>query len=143
MTRIFLINTEAAIYREGKWLVGIRSKNESQAPGLLSFVGGTVEHSDASTDTIESALAREAKEEADVEIKVERFVNSTSFVSNKGNHVINVVFLCSILSGEPHVTDPEEFDELLWLTTEEISTHSKAPQWLQNSIKKANSIVNS
>ena len=62
MAKYFVINTEAAIYKDEKWLVGVRSKKESEAPGLLSFVGGTVDESDtANVDTLEYALIREVK----------------------------------------------------------------------------------
>ena len=58
MSKKFVINTEAAIYKDGKWLVGVRAKNENEAPELLSFVGGTVEYCDSSADTLESAIIR-------------------------------------------------------------------------------------
>lgn len=137
MSEKFFINTEAAIYKDGKWLVGIRSKNENEAPGLLSFVGGTVEHGDANTNTLESAVIREVDEEIGVKVRVLDFVNDTSFVSKKGNHVINVVFLCTIEFGEPKISDTEEVKELLWLTTEEILNYPNVPRWLCESIQKA------
>jgi len=83
MSKKFVINTEAAIYKDGKWLVGVRAKNENEAPELLSFVGGTVEYCDASADTLESAIIREVDEEIGVRVRVLDFVNDTSFVSKK------------------------------------------------------------
>ena len=142
MSNHFVINTEAAIYKDGKWLVGVRSKNENEAPGLLSFVGGTVEHSDADTDTLESAVVREVGEEIGIKIKVLDFVNNTSFVSKRGNRVINVVFLCAIESGEPKISDTQEIEDLLWLTTEEILNYANVPQWLCESLKRADFLVN-
>lgn len=142
MTKYFVINTEAAIFMNGKWLVGVRSKQESEAPGLLAFVGGTVDESDmASTDTLENALAREVEEEVGIKVKVADFVNNTSFTSKKGNSVLNVVFLCFIESGEPVISDTEEFEELLWLTTEEILRHPDAPKWLCDSLQEADSLI--
>jgi 8-oxo-dGTP diphosphatase len=143
MAKYFVINTEAAIFRNGKWLVGVRSKKESEAPGLLSFVGGTVDDSDtANIDTLEHALIREVGEEVGIGVKVLNFVNNTSFVSKKGNNVLNVVFLCSIDSGEPTISDTEEFEDLLWLTTEEILNYPNVPQWLCKSLKTADFLVN-
>ncbi len=133
---------EAAIYKDGKWLVGVRSKKESEAPGLLSFVGGTVDESDtANVDTLEHALIREVKEEVGVEVEVLDFVNNTSFVSKRGNNVLNVVILCTISSGEPKISDTNEFEELIWLTTEEILEYPNVPKWLCNSLKKANDLI--
>lgn len=137
----FVINTEAAIYKNGKWLVGIRSKNESEAAGLLSLVGGTVEHSDSSIDTLEKAVVREIEEEINIKIKVLDFVNNTAFVSKKGNHVINIVFLCEVVSGEPEITDKQEMESLYWLTLEEILSYPNVPTWLCESIKRANNLI--
>ncbi len=141
MTNLFAINTEAAIYRNGKWLVGVRSKNETEAAGLLAFVGGTVEHTDSSTDTLENAVMREVEEEIGVKIKVLGVVNNTSFISKRGNHVINVVFLCEIVDGEPKILSTEEMDSLLWLTAEEVINYPNTPKWLCESIKKADKLL--
>lgn len=142
MTRYFVINTEAAIYKNGKWLVGVRSKKESEAPGLLSFIGGTVDESDTLTvDTLEQALIREVKEEVGVVVEILDFVNDTSFISKKGNNVLNVVFLCRITFGEPKISDTNEFEELIWLTTQEILKYPKVPKWLCDSLKRANDLL--
>jgi ADP-ribose pyrophosphatase YjhB (NUDIX family) len=133
----FNVNTEAAIYKEGKWLVGVRSKHESEGAGLLAFVGGTVEHTDALVDILDSAVKREVKEEIGVEVRVLDFVNASSFVSKRGNHVINIVLMCEIIDGEPKISSAEEMDSLLWLTTEEILNHPNSPKWLHESIRKA------
>lgn len=142
MAKKFVINTEAAIFKDGKWLVGIRSKQESEAPGLLSFVGGTVDDADTeNTETLESALIREVDEEVGVRIRVLDFVNDTSFVSKKGNNVLNIVFLCSVESGEPKISSTEEFEELLWLTKEEVFDYPNVPKWLCDSLQKADFLV--
>jgi 8-oxo-dGTP diphosphatase len=142
MTKYFVINVEAAIFRNGKWLVGVRSKLESESPGLLAFVGGTVDSADTvPVETLENALAREVEEEVGVKVRVLSFVNDTSFVSKKGNNVLDVVFLCTIESGEPKVSDTKEFETLLWLTTEEVLQYPNVPKWLCNSILKADSLV--
>lgn len=138
MAKYFVINTEAAIFKDGKWLVGVRSKKENEAPGLLSFVGGTVDDSDtATTDTLEHALVREVEEEIGIKVRVVDFVNNTSFVSKKENNVLNVVFLCTVESGDPVISDTEEIEELLWLTTEEILNYPNVPKWLCDSLKQA------
>lgn len=137
----FVINVEAAIYKDGKWLVCIRSRSESEAPGLLSFIGGTVEHSDATVDTLEQALVREVSEEIGATIDVLGFANSSMFVSKKGNHVIDVVFLCRIKSGEPKISDTQELEELLWLTTTEVLGYQHVPKWLCASLLKAERII--
>lgn len=134
---LFAVNTEAAIYNNGKWLVCVRSKQESEAPGALSFVGGTVEHSDARQDTLESAIVREVYEEIGVMVSVAGFINDSSFVSKKGNHVLNVVLFCEIVSGEPKAISPDEIESLYWMTSDEILNHELTTPWLCESIKRA------
>lgn len=141
MTNHFAINTEAAIYKDGKWLVGVRSQQESEGAGLLAFVGGTVEHSDSLTDILENAVIREVQEEIGVKVKVLDFVNSSSFVSKKGNPVINIVLLCEIIEGEPKIMTEDEMDSLLWLTTEEIINYANSPKWLWASLHKADELA--
>lgn len=141
MTNLFAINTEAAIYKDKKWLVGIRSTKDSEAGGSLSLIGGTVEHKDALIDTLENALIREIYEEIGVKVKVIDFVNDTSFISKRGNHVINVVMLCEIIAGEPKVISPDETESLVWLTIDEIIKHPNTTKWLCDSIKKAESLI--
>ena len=141
MTNYFSVNTEAAIYKNGKWLVGVRSEHESESAGLLAFVGGTVEHSDALVDTLENAVIREVAEEIGVKVKVLDFVNNSSFVSKRGNHVINFVLLCEIIDGEPKISSPDEMDSLLWLSTEEVINYPNSPKWLRESIKIADEHV--
>ena len=140
-TNHFVINTEAAIYKEGRWLVGVRGKNEGHAAGVLSLIGGTVEHTDPLVDTLESAIAREVQEEIGITVKVVGLVNDTSFVSKKGNHVINIVLLCEVVSGNPEITSPEELESLEWLTSEEITNHVATTKWLCDSIKIAAKLV--
>lgn len=142
MTNHFAVNTEAAIYKDGKWLVGVRSEKESEGAGLLAFVGGTVDHSDALVNILESAIIREVQEEIGVKVKVLDFVNSSSFVSKKGNHVINIVFLCEIEDGGiPKVASEDEMNSLLWLTTEEIIHYPNSPTWLWASLMKADELA--
>ncbi len=40
---LYIINVEAAIYKNDKWLIIKRSEKEKHAAGLLSMVGGKVE----------------------------------------------------------------------------------------------------
>lgn len=143
ITSYFIVNTEAAIHKKGKWLVGVRSKNESEAAGLLSFVGGKVEHFDSRNDTLECAIVREVEEEINIRIKVLNFVNNSSFISKKGTFILNVVFLCEIETGEPKISDTREMESLHWLTTEEIINYPNSPVWICESVTRADSLVKS
>ena len=99
MSNTISINVEAAISKNDKWLLCVRSMKEEHAAGLLSLIGGTVEYIDLDKSTLESALIREISEEIGVTISVTDYIQSTSFVTKTGSHVIDIVFLCSIVDG--------------------------------------------
>ncbi|MFZ1719966.1 MAG: hypothetical protein WAU28_01270, partial [Candidatus Moraniibacteriota bacterium] len=61
--------------------------------------------------------------------------------SKRGDHVLDVVFLCFIESGEPRISDTEEIEDLFWLTTEEILNYQDVPRWLCESLTKADHLV--
>ena len=56
---MFIVNTEAAIYKDGRYLLCKRSEAEDHAPGGLALVGGKVELERASSDILERTIARE------------------------------------------------------------------------------------
>ena len=123
MARYFVINTEAAILRDGKWLVGVRSKKESEAPGLLSFVGGTVDESDiANTDTLEHALIREVEEEVGLTIQNVEYLTSLATVHGDGNPSLVISCIADWRDGEVAL-DPSESDAFAWITVEEAKKY--------------------
>lgn len=140
--QMFVVNVEGAIRRNDKWLIIERSKKEEHAAGMLSLVGGTVEREGASSHILERTVKREIFEEVDVKVKDKlTYVNNTSFVTDRGVHVIDVVFLCEYESGEAFPKSPDEVEKIFWLSTEEIMNHPKAPKYLKESIGKADSLV--
>jgi NADH pyrophosphatase NudC (nudix superfamily) len=135
--RMYGINVEAAIHHEGKWLIIERSMKEEHAGGLLSFVGGTVENETSTLDILEATVRREVYEEVGVTLQGElKYVHSSSFVTDKGEQVINIVFLAEYKEGEPHVKSIDEVANVYWMTMEELVSHAKAPSWLQESMRR-------
>nr|WP_237391746.1 NUDIX domain-containing protein [Paenibacillus dendrobii] len=121
-----------------KWLVIERGAEEEHAAGTLSFAGGTVEQEGAAEEILERTVRRELLEEVGVEIQEKmHFVHSSSFVTEKGHHVINVVFICDYKEGIAHPKSPEEVAAVYWMTAEEIVHHPKAPPWTIESVKRA------
>lgn len=57
----------------------------------------------------------------------EEDVYSSSFVSDDGNNVINVVFLCEYDRGTAHCKSPDEIEAVHWMTYDELMNHPKAP----------------
>jgi 8-oxo-dGTP diphosphatase len=138
---MFIVNVEAAIRKDHKWLIIERSLKEEHAGGLLSLVGGKVDVEGASSDILERTIKREIEEEVGVSVKdTLHYVHSTSFQTDKDENVIDIVFLCEYDSGNAFPKSPEEVESVLWLTTEEILSHPKAPIYLKESVQRADSL---
>lgn len=139
---MYIVNVEGAIHREGKWLLILRSEKEEHAGGTLSLVGGKCELEGASFDILERTLHREIFEEVGIEVTSLRYVNSSSFVTDSGVYVIDIVFLCHYKSGEAYAKSPEEIDDVVWMETSEIVTHTDLPVYLKENIKLADILLN-
>ncbi|WP_099159016.1 NUDIX domain-containing protein [Virgibacillus ndiopensis] len=139
---MFIVNVEGAIFKDDKWLIGKRSEQEEHAGGELSLIGGKVEVEGFSSDILERTVLREIQEEVGLVIqKRPQYVYSTSFVTDAGQHVVNVVFLCAFESGKAIAKSPDEMAAIFWMTTDEILNNPKAPDYLKDSIRRAEGIV--
>ncbi|MCM3316099.1 NUDIX domain-containing protein [Rummeliibacillus stabekisii] len=139
---MFIVNVEGAIRKENKWLIIERSKKEEHAAGLLSLVGGKVESDGQSADILERTIKREILEEIGVKIKDRlHYVHSSIFVSDVGDSVLNIVFLCEYDSGSASPLSQDEVEEVFWLTTAEILNHPMAPIYLKESINLAEKVI--
>jgi NADH pyrophosphatase NudC (nudix superfamily) len=138
---MFVVNVEGAIHRNGKWLLILTSEKEEHAGGTLSLVGGKCELEGFSSDILERTLVREIFEEVGCEVTGLRYVNSSSFVTDSGINVIDIVFLCHHKSGEPYPKSREEVDDISWMTTSEILDNTELPGYLKDNIKQAGKIL--
>lgn len=103
----------AVIEHEGKVLAGQRSAALS-FPLKWEFPGGKVENN----ETDEEALAREIKEELDLEIEILHRLPETS--KDQGwREIILVPFICNLKSFQITLT---EHEQILWLTPAELSS---------------------
>ena len=114
---MFIVNVEGAIYKDEKWLLIRRSEKEEHAGGTLSLVGGKVDYEGSSSDILERTLIREIYEEIGIEVSNLRYVNSSSFVTELGDHVVDIVFLCDHQYGEAYANSADEVDEVHWMST--------------------------
>ncbi|WIV11045.1 NUDIX domain-containing protein [Proteiniborus sp. MB09-C3] len=138
---LYIVNVEAAIYKNDKWLIIKRSEKEEHAPGLLSMVGGKVETKISENNVLEETLIREIMEEVGIQVsKTLHYVDSKSFISDKGQIVIDIVFLCKYKSGEPKCMSADEVSEIYWMSKAEILENKNTPIWLKESIEKVESI---
>jgi NADH pyrophosphatase NudC (nudix superfamily) len=138
---LYIVNVEAAIYKDDKWLIIKRSELEEHAPGELSLVGGKVEGVFEQEYVLEETVKREIREEVGIEIYDNPlYVESKAFSIGKGVNVIDIVFLCRYRSGNARGASPEEVSEVHWYSTREILDNEKAPDYLKDSIRKAESL---
>ena len=137
---MFVVNVEGAIYKTGKWLLIRRSEKEEHAGGGLSLVGGKCELEGFSSDILERTLHREIYEEVGIKVAELQYVNSSSFITDSGIHVIDIVFLCQYQSGEPYAKAVDEVDDVIWMTTSEILDHPELPGFLKENVKRAAAI---
>lgn len=138
---MFIVNTEAAIYKDGRYLLCKRSEKEDHAPGGLALIGGKVEMEGASSDILERTVAREVEEEVRLVIEGRpQYVHSTSFVTDRGEPVVNVIFLCERFSGEPRAVSADEVAAVYWMTPEEVYGNPDAADYLKDSIRKAEAV---
>ena len=138
---MYIVNVEAAIRQDDKWLVIQRGLQEEHAAGMLSLVGGKVDEQGASMHVLEQTLLREVEEEVGLHVEESmNYVMSTSFYIGEDKCVINIVFLCKVASGEAYAKSGEEVEAVTWLTTEEILTSEQAPSYLKDSITAAEEV---
>lgn len=139
---MFIVNVEAAIFHQGKWLMIERSLKEEHAGGTLSLVGGKADMEGQSLDVLERTVRREVFEEVGIELAEPlRYVYNSSFVTDAGVPVINIVFLCTHSSGIAYAKSPDEVEATHWLREEEIMEHPKAPPWTKESVSRAAALL--
>lgn len=142
-SKLKVVNVEAAIYKEGKWLFVKRSKRESHQGGSLSFVGGKVEEDGNLAIVLEKTLMREIKEEVNIEVVDNLlYLTSSHFITNDGDSVVDIVFLCEYKSGEPNVTNIDEVSEIHWLTYDEALNNKLVMSWTKNYLELAHKTLN-
>ena len=130
---LVLINVEAAVYHDGRYLVLVRGDEEDHAAGALAFPGGKLDYA-VMADILEQTAVREVLEETGVVVEQVQYVEAHSFTTPDGTPVVDIVFLCRYVSGTLTITDPGEVAALRWMTAEEILADSACPPWMEPSL---------
>ena len=114
-----MIEVVAALIRNnGKFMICQRPENKSRAL-LWEFPGGKVE----AGETKEAALARECREELDIELSVGAvFAESTFVYPDISVHL--TLLEAKIVSGEPKLL---EHKDIRWITPEEAHLFEFSP----------------
>ena len=100
-----LVSVAAMVYNEEGKILLVNSPWRG-----WEYPGGLIEPG----ETFEQALRREIREEAGVEVEIERFVG---ICKNVGKNIVNIDFVCRYTGGE--LTTSEESTEVAWFTPEE------------------------
>ena len=111
--------TAAILEKDGKILIAKRKTGDELFAGLWEFPGGKVE----AGETPEECMARELKEELDIEIEVVGLI-----ISNKHKYPHGIFELLAYrvnhISGEMFLNDHEE---IKWVTADEMSNFKFPP----------------
>lgn len=132
----YIVNVEAAINKDGKWLIIKRSDQEEVSPGMLALVGGKLEETKARAHVLEAALVREVFEEVDLTVTNIHYLRNDAFAEGD-QMVLNMIFYCDYDGGQARCKSKSEVSQILWLTTEDILSNPDAPPWLKNGIRDA------
>lgn len=93
---------------------GPKAKNER---GLWEFPGGAVEFG----ETLAEALKREMREEYGFEIAVGELLDVVDHIlPEEGQHWVSPSFICSVVSGEPVILEPEKCSEIGWFAPADL-----------------------
>ena len=132
-----VVNVEAAIYKEDKWLLMKRSEMEEHGAGLITLVGGKVEETGSISDILEKTLHREVMEEVGIEVGHLQYLESKSFITSKDEPIVDIVFVCEHKSGEPQAVDKSEVAEVFWMKALDIIGNKEIPSFVKETIEKA------
>jgi hypothetical protein len=89
-------------------------------------------------NVLENTLRNEIREAVGLEVQREMvYIESKAFITDDGDPLVDVVFLCRWQSGRALITDTSTFSEIRWLTASEILYHPAAPLWTRRSIELA------
>lgn len=115
-----MINVVAAVITDenGKILITQRNFKKSQG-GLWEFPGGKIEPN----ETQENAIVREIKEELNIDVKVEKYLDEEVFKYPEKE--INLIALkCNIVGGNMTLN---EHEDAKWIDIEELKKYNFAP----------------
>lgn len=137
-----VVNVQAAIYKDKKWLLIKRGSSEGHAPGEIALPGGTVNADTVDRDVLEQTVNREIWEELGITLEENpQYVCSASFVADDKDYVVNIVFLCTYPGNQPVAMNEEEVEDVYRLSTDDVLYHEEIPSWTKEYIEKADELL--
>ena len=107
----FFFSTKALIMN-GDQFLAMYKKTEDNI--LWDLPGGRMEFG----ETAEETLAREIREELDVEINPIKLIDTWNYLPNKDTQITGVIYYCEIVSGDISISD--EHDGYRWISIQDI-----------------------
>lgn len=124
----FKVIVSGFVFNSSNELLIIRRSNDEESfPGMLAIPGGTIEVEENSglvQDTVELALIRELKEETNVDISIDSWLESSSIVKDKAK--LYLFFKCSVIGNEVPSTS-DETPEVFWTNPKSINVKQCTP----------------
>ncbi len=116
--KLHIVSVVAVIRNsEGKYLVLKRSEREIAYPGMYTFPGGKVEDN----DTVEETLLKEAKEEANLDLKPGKILlKDKSFIRPDDQTVKVFSYLCEVENSD-NIKISDDFTDYKWVSFEELN----------------------
>lgn len=111
--------TAAILEKDGKILIAKRKTGDKLFAGLWEFPGGKVEEG----ETPEECMARELKEELEIEVEVGELITSNKHKYPHGIFEL-LAYRVKHVSGEMVLNDHEE---IKWVTADEMSNYEFPP----------------
>lgn len=101
---------------EGKLLLTLRGEKAKNERGKWEIPGGAVDFG----ETFAQAIAREVKEELDIEINVGEMLHLVDhLIPEEKQHWVSPTYICQITSGTPRILEPEKCAQIGWFSLEE------------------------
>ncbi len=102
---------------QGRLFLARRGRAARNERGLWEFPGGALDFGERQ----EEALKREMREEFGIDIEVGRLLDVADHIlPHEGQHWISPTYLCSIVSGEPRIFEPDKCSEIGWFHPEAV-----------------------
>ena len=128
----FEISITAIVHKNGKYLITKRSKTKKRFPEKWTVPGGHLDPEDITKypkdtnecwyNVLERALAREVKEEVNLEIDNVRYLTSLAVEDKTGTMPIVISCLADYKKGKIKLEEGEA-DEYTWVTTKEAKSY--------------------
>lgn len=127
----YVVNVDVAVADGDEYLFIERAADEEHAAGQLAFPGGKVEDPPDDADAVRATARREVQEETGVDITDVRYVTSSTFESDSGAAVLNVIVRAEYADGDAHPRADDEVAAVHWFAPADLDDRSDVPPFIR------------